>query len=211
MNLTRGARVSLWGAALALLGVVIGMIVTAIGPGNALDRAWMATMVAVRTEPLVSAAHVLDWIGGGWRATLVVPAIVIVVLAIQRRPWAIAFFAAASLGSVVMVQTLKSLFARARPEDMLVTSDFGSFPSGHVANATTLAVVLILLTRRVAMTIVGVAWVLAMAWSRTYLGAHWLTDTMAGMVIGTGAALIMWGVFSARLEKEASGRDDTAV
>ena len=39
-----------------------------------------------------------------------------------------------------MVQLLKNLFGRARPEDILVVSDFGSFPSGHVANAATIAV-----------------------------------------------------------------------
>ena len=48
----------------------------------------------------------------------------------------------ASAASAVVVQLLKQLFGRARPEDILVHSDFGSFPSGHVANAATIAVAL---------------------------------------------------------------------
>jgi undecaprenyl-diphosphatase len=43
-----------------------------------------------------------------------------------------------------------------------------------------------------------------MALSRTYLAAHWLTDTLAGVCIGTGLAL----VWSAALEiaRELHGR-----
>jgi membrane-associated phospholipid phosphatase len=44
-----------------------------------------------------------------------------------------------------VVQLLKNLFGRARPEDIMTNLDFGSFPSGHVANAAAMAVVLGLL------------------------------------------------------------------
>lgn len=204
-------KTSLWGVALVCVGIAIGLIVAAIGSVNVVDRGWMALMAAARIEPLTVAAEFLDWLGGGWRAVVAVPMTVIVVLALMRRWWAIAYFVAASLFSVALVQIMKTLFARARPEEILVTSDFGSFPSGHVTNATTLMVVLIILIRKTWMTIVGVMWIVAMALSRTYLGAHWLTDTMAGVVIGTGAALIMLGAFSARLEREDHERHTAAV
>ncbi len=204
-------KTTVCGTVLVAVGVGIGLLVTAIGPGNAVDEGWLALMVGARAEPWLTIAHALDWLGGGWRAIILVPGLVVVALALMRRWWGIAFFVASAVLSVGLVQLLKTMFARARPEDMLVASDFGSFPSGHVTNAATVMLVLIVLMRKTAMTIIGIAWVIAMAWSRTYLGAHWLTDTIAGMVIGTGAVLVVLGAFSTRLEKEDNGRNATPL
>ncbi len=89
------------------------------------------------------------------------------------------------------VQLLKQLFGRARPDDMLVVSDYGSFPSGHTANAATIALVLWVLFPRVWVAIVGAAWVLAMALSRTFLSVHWATDTLGGALVGAGVVLVL--------------------
>ena len=97
---------------------------------------------------------------------------------------------------------LKHLFGRARPEDIIVFSDFGSFPSGHVANAATIATVAFVLFPRLWVAIVGVAWVLLMALSRTVLHAHWLSDTLGGALIGAGVVLIVAGIFAPLLRRE---------
>ena len=49
---------------------------------------------------------------------------------------------------------------------------------------------------RVWVAIVGAAWVLLMAFSRTYLGAHWLSDTLGGMLVGASAALLVAAAFA---------------
>ena len=49
---------------------------------------------------------------------------------------------------------------------ILQLSDFGSFPSGHVANAATIAVALLVLFPRVWVAVAGAAWVIVMAPSR---------------------------------------------
>ncbi len=49
---------------------------------------------------------------------------------------------------------------------------------------------------------VGAAYVVLMLLSRTYLGAHWLTDTLAGMLIGAGVAIIVWAPFAVKLWQE---------
>ena len=43
---------------------------------------------------------------------------------------------------------------------------------------------------------------LLMAFSRTYLGAHWLTDTLGGALAGAGVALLLWAALAVPLERE---------
>jgi undecaprenyl-diphosphatase len=51
----------------------------------------------------------------------------------------------------------------------------------------------------------GLAYVVLMALSRTYLGAHWVTDTVGGAVLGAAIAVAAWAVFAPRLRSERRG------
>ena len=86
----------------------------------------------------------------------------------------------------------------------LVHADTGSFPSGHTANAATMVVVLGILFPRVWVWCLGVAWAVLMAISRTYLGAHWISDTIGGLLLGAGVAVIVWTPLAHRLALEAT-------
>lgn len=176
----------------------------------AVDVWWNTLLAQSRTESLLWVSFAMNWLGGGWFGIFGLPLIIAAALAIARRPWALVFFLAAEVLSAGLVQILKHTFGRARPEDIIVVSDFGSFPSGHVANATTIAVALMVLFPRLWVRIVGIAWVLLMAFSRTYLGAHWLTDTIGGALVGTGAVLVLVAVLAPRLTAEADRRADAA-
>ncbi len=138
----------------------------------------------------------MDAVGGHLTAVLVVPVLGALALYLSRRRWSALYFLTASVGSALLVQVVKHTFGRARPEDILIVSDYGSFPSGHTANAATIAVVAAVLFPHLWVRIVGVAWVVLMAFSRTYLHAHWLSDTAGGALIGAGAALILAAAFS---------------
>ena len=50
--------------------------------------------------------------------------------------------------------------------------------------------------------IAGLFYTVLMLLSRTYLGAHWLSDTLGGLLIGVGVALIVWAPFATRLRGE---------
>lgn len=183
-----------WGSGALVVAVVLGVLVTWGGVGaTAVDVAWNTLMGTIRTPVLLDIAHVLDRTGGGWVATYLIPLVVIAALLLARR-WRAAVFAAATmLISVAVVQLLKSVFGRARPEDMLVLSDHGSFPSGHTANAATLATLAVVLFPRLWVVIVAVVWTLAMALSRTLVSVHWLSDTVGGMLVGVGVTLVLAG------------------
>jgi undecaprenyl-diphosphatase len=140
---------------------------------------------------MYSFALALNWIGGGWVAILGVPVVAIVALLLARR-WRSALFAAICFAaSAGAVQLLKQLFGRARPEDMLVVSDYGSFPSGHTANAATIALVVWVLFPKAWTALLGALWVLAMALSRTFLSVHWASDTLGGALVGAGVVLVL--------------------
>lgn len=165
-------------------------LVSGSGPPG-VDRWWNETIDANRADWMAALALALDHLGGGWVAILVVPSLVIIALLLARRRRGALFAAAAFLLSAGVVQLLKNLYGRARPDDMVVASDFGAFPSGHVANAATLAVVLYLLIPRTRVAIAGVVWVVTMALSRTLLSVHWATDTLGGALVGAGVPLLL--------------------
>jgi len=185
------------GIVLLLLAAGLGAWI-AIGRGNApftIDAIWASWLAEGRTPVLLWISFAMNWLGGGWFGVLVVPLLIAGVLALRGRWWAAAYFLAAEAATAVVVQILKHLFGRARPEEIIVLSDFGSFPSGHVANAAAIAVALAVIFPRLWVVLAGAAWVLLMAFSRTYLGAHWLSDTLGGALAGAGAALVLAAVF----------------
>ncbi len=166
------------------------------------DAVWMEEIVEHRSPWWEIPSRAMDFLGGGWFGVFAVPLGTVAVFLLLRRPWSALYFLLASALSAGLVQVLKSLFSRARPEHMLVTSDFGSFPSGHVANAATVAVALGLIVRRTWVWVAGIIYAVLMALSRTYLGVHWVSDTIGGLLLGTAVAVILWAPFVRRLLSE---------
>ena len=195
-----GRRILWIGVVALLLAIGLGVILLVRGNGPlSIDDGWMNDLAAIRGPVLTTLSDGMNFIGGGWFAIFVVPLGGAALFLLARRRWAALVFIVACAASAALVQLLKGFFGRARPEDILVAVDPGSFPSGHTANAATIAVVLGLLLSRIWVWAAGGVWVVAMALSRTYLGAHWLSDTVGGALLGAGVGLLVWLAFS-RLE-----------
>ena len=192
------------GGVLLALGISLG-VTFARAAGNAplpLDRGWMDEMLTSRASVLLGFGYAMNWIGGGWFSVVGLPVIILALLWLRGHRWGAVFFAVSALVSVGVVQVLKRSFERPRPLEILTASDAGSFPSGHTANAATIAVVLFIIFPRVWVAIAGAVWVLLMAFSRTLMGAHWASDTVGGALIGAGVVLLVAAAFAVPLSRE---------
>jgi len=170
------------------------------------DLAFLGELVEHRTAFWNVPALLMNNIGGGIIGTFVVPLAIILIFLVSRMKWAALYFTIATIVSAGLVQLLKNIYERPRPQDILVVSDPGSFPSGHTANAATMAVVLSLVLRRVWIWAAGVLYTVIMLLSRTYLGAHWLSDTIGGLVLGSAVAVIVWAPLAHRVLTERERR-----
>ena len=120
------------------------------------------------------------------------------VLLLRRRFREATSIVAAALLGVTCSELLKVLVARPRPVDRMIDPSGLSYPSGHSMGAAVLAVSLVLVIAAVDRRSRALArwaacgatvWVLLMMGSRTALGVHWLTDTVAGALLGLAAAI----------------------
>jgi undecaprenyl-diphosphatase len=183
-----------------LLAVGLGVLLV-IRPFE-FDAEWMEEIVEHRSPFWEVPARVFDFVGGGWFGVLVVPVGIAVAFLVARRPWAACAFILGSAVSSGMVQLMKVLFGRQRPDEILLPLDSGSFPSGHVANAATVVTLLALMLGRRWIAAAGAGYVVLMALSRTYLGAHWVTDTIGGALVGVAMAVLTWVLLARRLRRE---------
>lgn len=192
------------GVSALTLAVALGAVIALreSGAPYAVDTNWMADLANVREPGWDLLALILNTLGGGVIATFVVPVVLGLVLWRVRGWWAAGYYLAASLLTGVLAQILKHLFGRARPGEFAVTVDFGSFPSGHVANAAVTAAVVMILFPRLWVWLAGTVYTVAMMLSRTYLGAHWLTDTIGALLLGAGVAVVLWAPVAAKLDGE---------
>ena len=134
---------------------------------------------------------------GSTRVVLTVSAVA-AILAWRRCPRLAIAIVVIALARPLAEWTLKELVSRDRPMgDRMVRGEGYSFPSGHplatVASWVVLPLVVALYTkRRVVWWAVAVGvWTLAVlvAMSRVWLGVHWASDVVAGLVLaGLGVA-----------------------
>ena len=125
----------------------------------------------------------------------VIPAMILLAVVEYRRVpnrWMPVFLATVVVGEILVVNTVKELLDRVRPEFNPIAETLGpSFPSGHsgLAAAFYAGAALVLARRcspRTRALLAGgaVAIAVAVACSRVLLGVHWMSDVMAGLALG---------------------------
>jgi undecaprenyl-diphosphatase len=177
--------------AISVLGVLAAMVRANWGLSHYDLRvaSWAADHA---TTSITDTFRFITQFGG---AAVVVPLSVVVAvvesLRLRRRAvWAFLFLVVG--GQFLLANSIKFLVDRARPSLLPLTGFSGtSFPSGHAtaAAATYAAFALLIgkrrsLNARAVATGCAVAFAMLIAGSRVLLGVHWLTDIVAGLVLG---------------------------
>lgn len=113
--------------------------------------------------------------------------------------------------STVINQLLKSIIARQRPDEIyhMVEESGFSFPSGHSTSNTVLYITIIItvlifmnsIKGKIAVTILSVFMMLAVMFSRMYLGVHFLGDIMGGLFLGLFVSCSVYAVWLIILDK----------
>jgi|SRR3989339_1368412 len=119
-----------------------------------------------------------------------------------RKNWQIAAMWVAIIGSEATTYILKLFFDRARPAGALVLESSSSFPSGHATIAIAfygfLAYLLLreIKKYRPLTLVVSIIIILAIGFSRLYLGVHYLSDVLAGYLVGA-----VWLAIGIKIDK----------
>lgn len=198
-------------AVVALLTVVVATDTRAPPFLQDLDDAWRRRVLAWPdvTRRLGELFEVLG------AAVVMVPLRIVVAvwLAFRRRRWDLAAWLLGWLVADVLTAVLKPGLARERPTPLDPDNPFTSFPSAHAKTAAQVAIGLVLIATgpwrgRRAWYGVAAGWIVLMALSRTVLDHHWLSDVVAGSLLGAGCAFL--AAAGLQLTRDARARDDQA-
>ena len=171
-----------------------------------LDHAVADFFAAHHTPALTNLAWAVTSIGN--EITLFLASLILVIVCLVRGRQRDALMVAIGMaGSAALTVGIKNLVQRQRPGAEYRVPGAGadnsySFPSGHTMNTTVFVILLVavlwpFLTTRAARTVavvVAATTAIAVGVSRLYLGYHWFTDVLAGLLIGAAWAggLVAW-------------------
>lgn len=182
--------------------VVVGWIFSGIDDSTGIARWDSSAAEFGRDRATVTSTRVLGEVTnlGGTVYVVTLLALVGVYHVVRRKDWGpLLYLAAVGVGIVLLNNGLKLIVDRDRPDIAQLASHAGSsFPSGHSATAAACwAALAFVVTRRQTrgIRIVGAGLAafiaIAVATSRVLLGVHWLSDVVAGVLVGWTWSLLV--------------------
>nr|WP_314623153.1 phosphatase PAP2 family protein [uncultured Noviherbaspirillum sp.] len=184
------------------------------GPATALDQRLAHWLHANGSAPLTEALLAVTQMHAPAGIAVLAAGMAIYMALKRDHYWLLAVLLTMPAGMILNV-LLKNLFERHRPvfEQPLVMLATYSFPSGHAAYSTMLYGLLAAYVahrvdrwqwRLVSVLVCG-AIVALVAFSRLYLGAHFLTDVLAGAFEGLAWLALIWLVVTRLRRRQAPG------
>ncbi|KQR74928.1 PA-phosphatase [Arthrobacter sp. Leaf337] len=205
--------------ALAVMGAeVYDNVVDEAGLAN-LDKPALALSEDLRTPWLNSAVTAFTNVGGGIGMPIV-GSILTAWLTWAGRTWRPLILVGGAAAVSVSATTFgKKLFGRTRPDHADAVPPYESspsFPSGHTLNTTVVIGLVVYLAclqiqrtvARVSIITAGSIFIIAMGLSRVFLGHHWLTDVIAGWLLGlawVGIVILAHRLFHVMRNREHAG------
>lgn len=177
------------------------MVLTASGATASLDRALMLGLRHVADATPTAATQFfrwLSWLGDSDRRTPLILLAIAALLLLRRRTAAIALLVASFGATLSANGLLKPWFARPRPDIVpwWTHAEGFSLPSGHATGAVAFALIAWLLTLdmargagRTGIRSVAILLTLLIGLSRPWLGVHWPSDIIAGLLWGGAFAV----------------------
>ncbi|WP_284979415.1 phosphatase PAP2 family protein [Arthrobacter sp. fls2-241-R2A-200] len=202
-----------WAGGLLLLGdAIFWLMFASVLSGTGLatsDVAVHSFMVGSRNPAATALLAALSTVTSPLWMTVIGVLIALIWAVRKRELWRPALLIGSMVVAVILSTLIKHDVARSRPSsaDFLMGPDDAlSFPSGHTLGAGIFALVLTYLlvsrsgTRAKAVLAFAGALILTLlvAYSRLYLGYHWLTDVVASMGVALGVTGIAVFVDAAR-------------
>ena len=173
------------------------------GTADPIDRAISLAIHRIDFPALDRVMIFVTSLGAG--VTLSIAVAVLAGYCVYRRERRLALVLVANaIAECAMNLVLKHSFARPRPNlfDEITRPESYSFPSGHSMSAMviygTIATVLIVLRPRLRSIVIPTAafLIVAIGFSRVYLGVHWAFDVLAGFA--AGIPFVLAGIHLAR-------------
>ena len=193
---TAGLYVTVGFFACAIVAVLFGVLADSVFDVHgktAFDRDVTMAIELEHTPALNRIAVAVTFFGDHRFLLPATLAVTASLLLMKHRVSAILFFGVV-IGGWLLESLIKIVYHRARPDlwPALVTEKTFSFPSGHATMSTlfygAVAALVLHLSRNRTVRAVTLALatlvILGVCYSRIYLGAHWATDVVAGMLIG---------------------------
>ncbi len=206
MSLKSQSRLALSVCAGAALTFVL--LAMAVGAGATMPfdngvRAMIHAQAAAYLTPIATGASFLG------RLAVLIPATILIAggFYLRRRRWAALALGTAMGGAIALNELLKTVIHRPRPPPFYgVDPESFSFPSGHAFFALTFcgALLLVFASHRKLTplgAVLGAILVVAIGWSRIYLGVHYPSDVAAGYLAGTAWLAALYGLGLFRLDR----------